>query len=231
MKNFADRLKENIQNDFTETMKLLRNKDFQDLLQNYPRPKKVFFKGYDIVDTVEHEVMFRVGKNYQKPEDYLKLFEDFVRQNPVHIEAIEILLSRPAGWNTDALDDLRDKLKKSDFPESDLQRGHELVYKKPLADIISMVKHAANYDVPIMTARERVSQVVDNLLGNRSFNAEQANWLSYIKDHLIKNLAISREDFEIMPVFERHGGLSKARQVFGDQFDNLIHEINQAIAA
>ncbi|WP_024333561.1 type I restriction-modification enzyme R subunit C-terminal domain-containing protein [Desulfotignum balticum] len=231
MKNFADRLKENIQNDFTETMKLLRNKDFQDLLQNYPRPQKVFFKGYDIVDTVEHEVMFRVGKNYQKPEDYLKLFEDFVRQNPVHIEAIEILLSKPAGWNTDALDDLRDKLKKSDFPESDLQRGHELVYKKPLADIISMVKHAANYDVPIMTARERVSQVVDNLLRNRSFNAEQANWLSYIKDHLIKNLAISREDFEIMPVFERHGGLSKARQVFGDQFDNLIHEINQAIAA
>ena len=60
MKAFADRLKDNLAEQFTETMKLLRDKDFQDLLLNYPRPRKVFFKGYDIVDTVEHEVMFRV---------------------------------------------------------------------------------------------------------------------------------------------------------------------------
>ena len=59
MKAYADKLKDNIQNNFTETMKLLRNKDFQDLLENYPRPKRVFFRGYDIVDTVEDEVMFR----------------------------------------------------------------------------------------------------------------------------------------------------------------------------
>ena len=51
------------------------------------------------------------------------------------------------------------KLRKSDFSEKDLQRGHELVYKKPLADIISMVKHASNYDVPIMTAQERVESI------------------------------------------------------------------------
>ena len=51
------------------------------------------------------------------------------------------------------------KLRKSDFSEKDLQRGHELVYKKPLADIISMVEHASNYDVPIMTAQERVESI------------------------------------------------------------------------
>ena len=51
------------------------------------------------------------------------------------------------------------------------------------------------------------------------------------KEHLIRNLAISREDFGIMPVFERHGGLSKARQVFGNIFEPLIDEINEALAA
>jgi type I restriction enzyme R subunit len=73
MKSFADTLKYNIENNFIEIMKLLRNKDFQDLLENYPKPKKVFFRGYDIVDTVKDEVMFRVGSDYQKPGDYLKL--------------------------------------------------------------------------------------------------------------------------------------------------------------
>ena len=231
MKAYADKLKDNIQNNFTETMKLLRNKDFQDLLENYPRSKRKFLRGYDIVDNVEDEVMFPVGSGYQKPEDYLKLFEEFVKNNPEHIEAIEVLLSRPSKWNTDVLDDLRDKLKKSNFSEKDLRRGHELVYKKPLADIISMVKHASDYDVPILTAQERVEKVVGLLVEKHSFSEEQINWLFYIKEHLIENLAISQEDFEIMPVFERHGGLSKAQQIFGDDFKPIIQEINEALAA
>jgi len=41
-----------------------------------------------------------------------------------------VLLTRPAKWNTDVLEELREKLRKSDFSEKDLQRGHELVYKK-----------------------------------------------------------------------------------------------------
>lgn len=231
MKSFADTLKYNIENNFIEIMNLLRNKDFQDLLENYPKPKKVFFRGYDIVDTVKDEVMFRVGSDYQKPGDYLKLFEEFVKQNAEQIEAIEILLSRPSKWNTDVLEDLRDKLRKSDFPERDLQRGYELVYKKPLADIISIVKHALNNDVPIMTAQERVENVMKKIIEKHSLNEDQINWLSYIREHLIKNLAISQEDFEIMPIFERQGGLTKARQIFGDDLERLIREINEALAA
>jgi len=95
MRAYTDQLQENLEKNFLDTMKLLRDKGFQDLLVNYPRPKKIFFKGYDILDTVEDEVMFRVGSDYQKPEDYLKLFEKFVSENPEQIAAIEILLSRP----------------------------------------------------------------------------------------------------------------------------------------
>jgi type I restriction enzyme, R subunit len=129
------------------------------------------------------------------------------------------------------LDDLREKLRKSYFSEKDLQRGHELVYKKPLADIISMVKHASNYDIPILTAQERVEKAVAKLIEMHSFSDEQLNWLSYIKEHLIENLAISQDDFEIMPVFERRGGLTKARQIFGADFEPIIQAINEALAA
>lgn len=231
MKVFADGLKENLKNNFTETMNLLRNKDFQKLLVDYPRPGKIFLKGYDIKDTVDHEIMFRVGSDYQKPEDYLKLFDEFVRNNPEHIEAIEILLSRPSGWSINALDELRDKLRKSDFSEKDLQRGHELVYKKPLADIISMIKHASNEEDPLFSASERVGKAVGKIVEAHVFNDEQLEWLAYIKEHLTENLAISFEDFEMMPVFERHGGLSKARQLFGSDLESLIDEINTALAA
>lgn len=231
MKAYTDTLKENIEKNFTETMTLLRDKDFQDLLVNYPRPKKVFFRGYDIVDTVEDEVMFRVGSDYQRPEDYLMLFEQFVKNNAEQIEAIEILLSRPKGWNAGALEELRDKLRKSDFSEKDLQRGHDLVHKKPLADIISMIKHASNFDVPILNAQKRVELAISKIAGAHTFSEEQLIWLAYIKEHLIENLAISMEDFEIMPVFERHGGLGRAKKIFGDDFNQLIEELNEALAA
>ncbi len=231
LKAYTDKLKDNLEKDFTETMKLLRNKDFQNLLINYPRPKKIFLKGYEILDTVEDKVMFRVGSDYQKPEDYLELFEKFVMNNPEHIEAIEILLSKPGKWNTDALEDLRTRLRKNDFSEKDLQRGYELVYKKPLVDIISMIKHASDFQVPILTARERVEIAIKKITDLKSFTNEQQTWLSYIKEHLIENLAIAEEDFENMPVFERHVGLRKVKKVFGNEFNKLINELNDALAA
>lgn len=231
LKAYTDKLKGNLYQNFTETMKLLRDKDFIDLLLNLPRPKKVFLKGYDIVDTVEDEVMFRVGSDYQKPADYLKLFEKFVAENPEHITAIEILLSRPSNWNTDALEELRDKLRKNDFSEKELQRGHELVYKKPLADIISMIKHASDYQAPILTAQERVETALASIMGRKQFTAEQQAWLAYIKDHLIENLAIAEEDFENIPVFARHGGLAVAKNVFGGDFNQLVGQLNEALAA
>jgi type I restriction enzyme R subunit len=231
LKAYTDKLKGNLDNNFTETMKLLRDKEFIDLLLNLPRPKKLFLKGYDIVDTVEDEVMFRTGSDYQKPADYLKLFEKFVAENPEHIEAIEILLSRPSKWNTDALEELRNKLRKSNFSEKDLQRGHELVYKKPLADIISMIKHAADFQVPILTAQERVETALALIMGTKQFTDEQQTWLAYIKEHLIENLAIAEEDFEIMPVFARHGGLVVAKKIFGDDFSLFIDQLNEALAA
>ena len=231
LKSYTDKLKGNLDTNFTETMKLLRDKDFIDLLLDLPRPRKVFLRAYDIIDKVDDEVMFRVGSDYQKPADYLKLFEKFVAENPEHIQAIEILLSRPGKWNSGALEELRNKLRKNDFSEKDLQRGHELVYKKPLADIISMIKHASDFHLPILTAQERVEKAISSIMGTKQFTDEQQTWLAYIKEHLIKNLAIAVEDFEIMPVFERHGGLSVAKKVFGDDLNLLTNKINETLAA
>ncbi|MCF6174661.1 MAG: DEAD/DEAH box helicase family protein [Victivallaceae bacterium] len=231
IKAYTDQLKANLADNFTDTMQLLKNRGFQELLVNYPRPKKVFFRGYDITDEVEDEVMFRVDGDFQKPEDYLESFEKFVKDNPEQIEAIEILLSKPNSWNTAALDELRDKLRKNDFSEKDLQRGHELVHRKPLAAIISMIKYASDKHLPILTAPERVEAAIAKITENHDFNDEQLNWIAFIKEHLIENLAINEDDFSIMPIFERHGGLGKAKTIFGDDFKTLIDELNEALAA
>jgi type I restriction enzyme, R subunit len=170
---FAGELTQKIKNDFIRTMGLLRNPDFQELLQNYQRAKKPFYIGYEIKDQVTSEVMIQVGPDYQRPEDYLESFSRFVRESPEQIEAIKILVERPKEWKTEVLNELREKLKRNRFPETELQKAHKLVYHKALADIISMVKHAARQEEPVLSAEERVDQAIQKVRRGKSFNEEQ----------------------------------------------------------
>ena len=231
MGQFAGNLPKLIRTKFTDTIKTLRNKAFQDLLVNYPRARRTFWVGYDVEDTVESEVMFSVGAEYQKPEDYLDSFARFVKENPEHIEAIRILLDRPREWRTDVLDELRQKLEQNFFNEKDLQKAHKLVYKKALVDIISMVKHSAEKQAPLFTATERVDRAMARVTAEKSFNTEQNLWLDLIRQHVIENLTLEMDHFDYAPIFTRRGGMVRARAVFSDDIESLVEAVNVAVAA
>src|SRR5260370_24951173 len=100
---FANELPKRLRDNFDETIKLLRNKDFQQLLVDYPRAKRVFFVGYEVKDQVTSRQLF--GK-WEKPQDYLEAFAKFIRENVTQFEAIRIRLKRPQAWNPDALSKL-----------------------------------------------------------------------------------------------------------------------------
>lgn len=234
MRGFAVSLERRLQEDFSSTMALLRNPDFQNLLVTYPRPPRTFFVDDTTQDTVTSKWLVRDadGKEY-KPEDYLSVFSRFVKENPDHIEAIGILLNRPQEWSTDAIAELKKKLAVTPmrFTIENLQRAHLVRYHKPLVDIISMVKHAAREEEGLFTAEERVARAFDRVTRGKTFTPEQEAWLGRIREHLITNLSIDQEDFEILPVFSDHGGLRRASQLFGPDLPILIRELNEAIAA
>ena len=231
MGRFAAELPERLQDAFMGTMEILRNNTFQDLLVNYPRAKRTFLVAYEADDTVSSETVFQSGGTYQKPEDYLDAFAQFVRDNPEQVEAIRILLERPRQWRTDALDELRKTLRRNRFDEKDLQRAHQLVYNKALADIISMVKHSANETQPLLTAEERVDRAMVRVTAGRIFTDEQQQWLDLIREHMIVNLAIELPHFDMAPIFERKGGLNKARTLFDADLERLIADLNYEVAA
>jgi len=230
---FARDLPSKIREDFAGTMEVLRDPEFQDLLINYPRPKRTFLVAYEPRDDVSSKWLLRDpdGK-YWKPEDYLVEFSRFVKNNPEHIEAIEILLNRPQDWNTDALAELRNKLKRTRerFTEENLQKAYREKYHKELADIISMIKKAAREEEPLLTAEERVEKAFARVTEGKSFTEEQERWLERIKSHLIENLTIDREDFDFIPIFSNQGGWAVANRIFDSKLDVLLKEFNEAVA-
>ncbi|OGQ97775.1 MAG: hypothetical protein A2521_02425 [Deltaproteobacteria bacterium RIFOXYD12_FULL_57_12] len=79
------------------------------------------------------------------------------------------------------------------------------------------------------------------------FTDEQRQWQGMIRDHIAANLGIetddiqdvlvSREtgmlgatDFDYAP-FSQQGGLGKVHQLFGDELNLIIEQLNEALAA
>ncbi len=231
---FASGLKQSLANDFTGTMKLLKGESFQDLLVNYPRPKRGFVVAHEAIDDVSSKWLIRdgTGKEHQ-PEDYLKLFADYVRDNPDQVDAIRILFDRPKDWGTEPLGELRRKLAttKHRFTEENLRKAHAAQYHKPLVDIISMVKHAANEAAPLLTAEERVDKALAKLTEGKTLSPDEQRWLGRIREHLAANLSIDKDDFDDVPVLSREGGWVQANKAFGGRLEGLLLELNEAMAA
>jgi type I restriction enzyme R subunit len=227
---FAGDLLRSLRDNFTDTMKLLRNPKFQKLLIEYPRATRSFWVSYGTADEVSSRVEERFG-TYTTPSDYLEAFSKFVRENQDQITAIKILLERPKDWNPQALEQLRQSLRQHDFNEVKLKQAHARVYHKELADIISMVKHAARQELPILTAEERVEAAMEKIRSRHAFSPEQLQWLGFIQSHLVNNLSIDLDDLENQPVFTDRGGVARARRLFGAELPKVIDELNLALAA
>lgn len=232
--HFAEDLRGKLRGDFAGTMKILRDPDFLKLCVEYPRARTHFVVAAAVTDTVESEILIKagVGKEY-KPEDYLQLFVRFIEEHERDIEAVQVLLGRPNDWGPDVLRELRDVLSQAPehFTDDNLQRAFKATHHKALVDIISMVKRAAVEEASLLTAEERVNAAVDKVATGRQLTDEQAKWLEYIRQHLVQNLSIDREDFDVIPILFDRGGWGRANRVFDGQLDELIKELNKELVA
>ncbi len=132
---YAATLPAAIKNNFDAELKRLKDEAFQELLVSYQRKPKLFISAIENQDTVTSEYLPRdgAGKEY-KPADYLELFAAFVKANADQVEAIRILLDKPKGWGTAALNELRNKLATTPqkFTVENLQNAHKMRYNKAL---------------------------------------------------------------------------------------------------
>lgn len=227
MGKFAASLPSRLRDDFTGIMALLRNKDFQALLLDYQRAKRSFLVAHDAQDDVSSTRLDRFGK-FDRAEDYLEAFSQFVKANADKLDALAVLLRRPKEWKPDVLSELKRLLAQQDFDVIKLQKAHERAGYKPLADVISMVKHAAEKQQPVLTAEERVNAAMEKLMKTREFTVEQKQWLSLIREHLVTNLSIDKEDFDLTPLLQGRGGKAKAQKVFC-ALSQLIQELNHSL--
>lgn len=225
---FAKSLPDSLANDRVNTVQLLSNQELINLLTHYPKPQRSFIKAIGVEDTVTSQYLFKTTDGRElKPEDYIQAFEQFVKDNPEHIEALEIVLEKPKAWSTQALKELREKL--SQAPERFTDENLRRAYKYPLADIISMIKHAGKEE-PLISGKERIDLAIAKVVDGRTLTEQQIKWMELIKKHLVENLTIEKEDFDSMPIFVNFGGsFNRVNRDFDNNLMAYISQINTAI--
>jgi type I restriction enzyme R subunit len=228
MAAFAASIPRRMTEDWGATMRLLRTESFLGLLEDYPQAQQPFVIAEGVQDRVASTPIFKTADGKpMKPEDYLRSFERFVRENPEQIDALRILLDRPSEFDVSRLNELRAKLaeRAERFTEEKLRKA----YHKELADIISMIRHAAKGD-PLLSAQERVERAMNAVTKGRTFTREEEDWLDLIKSYLVNNILIEEPDFTMIP-FSRHGGWHRANAVFQGKLPSLLKEINLAMVS
>ena len=111
------------------------------------------------------------------------------------------------------------------FKEQNLRRA----YNKELADIISIIRHAASGE-ELLTAESRIDRALAKVKATHKFTDAQEKWLGLIRRHLIANLLIEKDDIDFLPIFTREGlNYKKLDKIFNGELDKLLQEINEAV--
>ncbi len=107
--------------------------------------------------------------------------------------------------------------------------------QKLLTNLVSLVRFA----VGECDVLEPFSASVDRRFGEwlaqqqqagRAFTTEQREWLGMIKDQVATSLSMGWEDFDYDPFYGK-GGRVKASNLFGQEMDRVMGELNTVLAA
>jgi type I restriction enzyme, R subunit len=66
--------------------------------------------------------------------------------------------------------------------------------------------------------------------GGAKFSEAQMEWLHMIRDHVMSSFHFERDDLDMSP-FDSRGGLGKMYELFGDEMNGLIDELNDELVA
>ncbi|MDD4156486.1 MAG: type I restriction-modification enzyme R subunit C-terminal domain-containing protein [Candidatus Cloacimonetes bacterium] len=205
-----------------------------------------------VIDDVNLDIITFSGwsENYsQEAIDIIKSFGDFIDSNKNEIEALSIIYNQKyknKKLTSKMIKELYDIISKPphNFTISKLWncyyiRDNEKINKPmeyQLMDIISVIKYELGQSDILNPFSNDVKLRFKDWIFKRNstqgyrFTEEQVAWLQMIRDHITVSLSIEEDDLDLAP-FNNKGGLGKYYDLFGEQYINVMNEMNAALVA
>ena len=202
-----------------------------------------------IIDVVNIDTITNIG--WVKDHDVassaiLEDFKTWIENHKDEITALQIFYAqdyRHRAFTYKMIKDLSEKLKteKPLLAPLAVWRAYEQLEKtngstkSELIALVSLIRRVVGIDAILTSYDKTVDKnfqdwVFKKQAGNLKFSEAQMQWLRMMKDYVANSFSIDRDDFDLSP-FNAEGGLSRMWQLFGEETDAIINELNEVLAA
>ena len=202
-----------------------------------------------IIDNVNIDSVTYAGWDKDREsnaDQVIKSFHAFIEENKDEILALRIIYDQRYADRPMAITKLKELYEKLQQEHITIERLWDCyAIKKPdkvkrgtigqLADLISIIRFEMGYADNLQPFADKVNYnfmqwTLKRNAGAVHFTDEQMEWLRLVKDHIAASLSISADDLDYTP-FDRKGGLGRFYEVFGDQYLEILDEMNIELVA
>jgi type I restriction enzyme R subunit len=201
------------------------------------------------IDLANPDEVIHVGwdkDNTNKANEIITSFSEWMQEHKDELMALQIFYNQPFRRRELTYSMIKEVLEKlqNDKPSLapfNVWRAYEALEqcngspRNELTAIVSLIRKISGLDRTLTSYDKIVDKnfqdwVFKKQAGATKFNEEQMQWLRMIKDYVVNSFHIDKDDFDLNP-FNAQGGLGKMWQLFGDQTEEIINELNEALAA
>ena len=204
-----------------------------------------------IIDTVNIDKVVHKGWDKEskiKAESVIEDFSEFLNKYKDEITALKIFYNQPylrRELTFDLLKEVLDKLKAErpllapSYVWQAFQQVEEVKHKSPkneLVALVSLIRRVTKIDKNLQAYDKVVDMNFKNWIfrqnagEHKRFNDEQMNFLRMIKEQIATSFHMEVDDLDYTP-FDSLGGKGKMWQLFGEEMNKIIDELNEALVA
>jgi type I restriction enzyme R subunit len=202
------------------------------------------------IDTSNPDEVIHVGwdkDNLVKAAEMVSEFQKWLENNKDELVALQIFYNQPyrrRELTYSMIKEVLEKLQQEKPLLAPLQvwRAFEALeqcngsYINELTAIVSLIRKTCGLDNELTSYDKIVDKNFKDWVWNRhsgageKFTEEQMEWLRMIKEHITSSFHIEKDDFDYNP-FNKEGGLGRMWQLFGEQTEDIINELNEVLVA
>ncbi|MFC4739998.1 DEAD/DEAH box helicase family protein [Flavobacterium ponti] len=203
-----------------------------------------------IIDVVNIDSITNIGWVKDKEETSTALINDFkawIKTNKDEITALQIFYAQDYRHRTftyTMIKELCEKLKteKPLLAPVNVWKAYEQLEKtngsakNELIALVSLIRRVVGIDSTLTSYDKTVDKNFQDWIFKKNagkhnaFTEDQMQWLRMMKDYVANSFSIEKDDFDLTP-FNAEGGLSKMWQLFGEETNSIINELNEMLAA
>jgi type I restriction enzyme, R subunit len=203
-----------------------------------------------VIDTVNLDRVEFAGWDVQAQEQATALVADFtayLAANRDEIGALRVFYNQPFQRRVVTFQMVKELLDiiKRDKPQlaplrvwQAYEQLEQVNSRSPLSELtalVALIRRVVGVDEVLTSYEATVNRnfqdwVFGKQAGALKFTEEQMEWLRLIKEHVMSSFCLEQGDLDFAP-FDAKGGVGKMYQLFGDEMDGIIQEINEGLAA